>query len=796
MKKWILIIVVVLVGLILVVAGGGYLWFKHTSKKSLPQTSGEIGLKGLKEDVEIIRDTYGVPHIYAKNEPDLYLGLGYAMAQDRFWQMEFFRRLGHGRLSEVFGKDFVEADRYFRMLTAAGINKSIPGDLAFIIKSFTDGVNAYLETHQDRLPFEFKLLGYKPQPWENDDYLAVLKVMNWNASFGWKIDLTAARMLEKVGEERLREAFPAWPDDAPLIIPEESKALSLSSNPSLEPIRLVERLTSLSSAAASNNWVVSGNKSLTGKPILANDTHLGLTNPSLWWEVHMVCPTINVSGFALPGTAGITIGHNKQVAWGVTFTMVDDVDFYIERINPENPRQYWYNDRWEDMKVVEETIRVKGEDPVKIEILLTRHGPIVNDVKVGVKERPLSARWAFTERLQPVQAVYLLAKAKDVQEVEEALKYWDLPGLNFVFADTSGNIGYRCCASIPMRSKADGILPVPGWTEEYEWKGYVPFDERPHVINPEEGFIATANNKVVADESPWVISNYWEPMHRITRIRQLLTDKEKLSVEDFKRMHQDVYCILASEMVPKMIEILKRRFSHNEANKARDILSKWDFTMGKDSVGACLFEVTFRKLMENIFKDELGEALFEEYLKTSVFPPRGMRMMVRNGSSLWFDDVSTPEKETMEDIIARSLGQTLSELREVIGADMDKWTWGKIHTLTFEHVLGKKKPLDWIFNLGPFPVGGSHLTINKKQYDYDKPYLVNHGVSQRMIVDLLDMDSCLHVLPTGESGHIRSPHHKDQIHLYLEGRYRPSWTDRREVEKHGEATLILRPKLN
>ena len=791
MKKWISITLLILVGLILVVAGAGYLWFQQTLKRGLPQTSGEVMVEGLKQNVEIIRDTYGVPHIYARNEPDLFFALGFAMAQDRLWQMEFFRRLGHGRLSEVFGKDFIKADRYFRTLTAAGLNKAIPSDLAFIFKSFADGVNAYLETHGDRLPFEFKVLGYEPDPWETDDYLAVLKVMNWNLSSGWEVDLTAAKMLEKVGGERLREAFPLWPDDAPLIIPEESKLLSIFSNPTLEAVRLVERLTPLSSGAASNNWVVSGEKSVTGKPILANDPHLGLTNPSMWWEVHMVCPTIDVSGFAVPGTPGMPIGHNRHVAWGLTNVMVDDVDFYMEKINPDNPRQYWYKDHWEDMEVREETIVVKGQDPVKTEILLTCHGPIVNEVKKGSREKPISVRWAFTECLQPAQAAYLLLKARDIQEVKEALRYWELPSQNFVFADVNGNIGYWCCATVPIRSKGDGILPVPGWGGEYEWKGYVPFDERPHVMNPEEGFIATANNKVVGGDYPYLISHYWEPLDRITRIRQLLTAKKKLSVEDFKRMHQDVYCVLASEMAPRMLQVLERRFSDKEAHKAKDILSKWDFIMAKDSVGACLFEVTYRKMMEHIFKDELGEALFQEYIKMASFPPRAMRMMFRKGSSPWFDDVTTAEKETMEDIIARGLSQMLSELKEGIGGDMDKWTWGKIHTLTFEHVLGKKKPLDWIFNLGPFPVGGNNLTINKRQYSYDKPYHVNHGVSERMIVDLSNLDRCLHVLPTGESGQLRSPHHKDQIDLYLGGRYHPAWTGRSEVEKHSKETLIL-----
>jgi penicillin amidase len=790
MKKWIAIIGVILVGVILVVGGGGYLWFQRAIKNSLPQTSGEVNLRRLKEDVEILRDTYGVPHIYAKNEPDLYFALGYAMAQDRLWQMEFFRRLGHGRLSEVLGKDLVKVDRFFRMLTAAGLNKDIPSGLAFLPKSFANGVNAYLETHPDRLPFEFKVLGYNPEPWDAEDYLAILKVLNWGLGMGWKVDLTAAKMLEKLGSEKMKEAFPIWPNDAPLIIPEKNRALSEISTSLFETLRLVEKVTAFSGVSASNNWVVSGKKSVTGKPILGNDPHLGLTNPSFWWEVQMVCPTLNVSGFAVPGVPGVASGHNLHVAWGITNVMVDDVDFYIEKINPVNPRQYWYKDRWVEMKVRGETIRVKGRDSVKTEILLTRHGPIVTDWEKGSKEKAISARWAFTEGLQPAQASYLLAKAKDMQGVKEALRYWELPCQNFVFADDQGNIGYWCCATIPKRLKGDGILPMPGWTDEYEWKGYVPFEERPHRINPREGFIATANNKVVGDDYPYLIGHYWEPMDRITRICQLLECKEKLSVDDFKRMQQDVYCVLASEMTPKMVNVLERRFSDEEAKRAKDILSKWDFVMNRDSVGACLFEVTFRKMLDNIFKDELGEELFNEYLKTSVFPPRALRMMIEKGSSLWFG------KKTLDDILALSMKQMFSELRQVVGGDMNKWTWGKIHSLTFEHPLGRKKPLSWIFNLGPFPVGGSKLTINMRQYPYEKPYRANHGVSMRMIVDLSNMEGSCRVLPTGESGHLASQHHKDQTDLYLSGRYHPEWTDRREAEKNSEAKLTLRPRFN
>jgi len=793
MKKWILTICVIVACLVAAAAGGGYLWFQRMVQRSLPQISGDIHLSGIKDPVEIIRDTYGVPHIYAQNEPDLYFGFGYAMAQDRLWQMEFTRRLGHGRLSEIFGPDFVKADRYFRMLTAAGVKRDMPDAYAPLFQAFTDGINAYLKHHQHRLPIEFTLLRYQPEPWQVDDYIAAVKVITWALSSGWNCDLTAGEILKKVEKDRFNDAFPRWPEHAPLIIHSASEIRSLLASAALDTGVTLDGSIPLPSAGASNNWVVSGKKSVSGKPMLANDTHLPLGNPSFWWEVHLVCPTIDVSGFVATGIPGVPIGQNRRVAWGITNVMVDDVDFYMEKINPQNPRQYWYKDGWEDMAVKVETLRVKGKDPVKVEILLTRHGPIVTEGKPGSNEHPISARWAFTEAMQPVEAGSLLLKARNIQEVQEALRYWEAPGQNFVFADTEGNIGYWCCATLPVRTQGDGLLPVPGWTGEYEWNGYVPFDQRPHLINPETGYIATANNKVITDY-PHVITRYWEPTDRIVRIVQMLTAKEKLSVEDFQRMHMDVHCPQAADLTPNIVQVLEKRFPHPEGEKARNILSSWDFHMIQDSPAACIYEMVYRKMMEHTFKDELGKALFQKYLKTSVFPPRAIDVIVKRGDSPWFDDVSTPEKETLQDILALSIEETLTELKGTLGNDVADWKWGEIHTLTFEHVLGKKKPLDLIFNLGPFPVGGNMLTVNKKKYALDQPYHANHGVSMRLIVDLADMDGSLHVLPTGESGQIGSPHYKDQIPLYLNGRYHPAWPNRAAAKGNRQGDLTLRPK--
>jgi penicillin amidase len=716
------------------------------------------------------------------------------MAQDRFWQMEFQRRLGQGRLAEIFGEELLEIDRYFRLMTAAGVNQQYSDEFAFITNSFANGVNAYLATHSDRLPIEFKILRYTPEPWAPEDYLAISKVINWGLSQGWRVDITAGKVLDKVGETKFKEAFPAWPAGSPVIVPEGIQISAALSDAILKTLSRIEKQVNLAAPGASNNWVVSGSSSASGKPILANDPHLMLTNPSVWWEAHMVCPTMNVAGFTIAGAPGIALGHNRHVAWGVTNVMVDDVDFFIEKINPDNPRQYLYKGRWEDVQIIEETIRIKGKDPVTINIGLTRHGPILVENKEGPEPTAIAVKWAFADGLQSAKAIYLLAKATNTHEVALALKYWELPSQNFVFADSGGNIGYWTCATIPIRSRGDGLLPVPGWNGEYDWQGYVPFENRPHLINPAQGFIATANNKVAAENYPHFISHYWEPVDRITRIRQLLNTPQKLSVEDVKQMQQDLFSGLASELTPAIVRILAKESSDADLQKAREILSEWDFRMKKASVAACLFEMTFMNMLENIFKDELGPELYEQYLKTSVFPPRAIRSLTRNGASAWFDDVNTADTETMQVIIVRSVKQTIRQLKDEYGDDPTRWRWGDRHTLTFEHPLGKKKPLDRLFNIGPFPVGGSRQTVNMKLYSYEKPYNAILGASYRMIVDFSNMSVAHHVLPTGESGQLGSPHYKDQLDLYLSGQYRSAWLERSDIEKNAKGTLFLKPK--
>ena len=794
--KWMLIGSLGFAVAVIVTMAIALFWYQHTVAKSQPQTNGSTTVSGIRDTVEIIRDIHGVPHIFARNEPDLFFAMGYAMAQDRLWQMDLHRRIGAGRLAEILGQKALEVDRYFRTLSAAQKNRPLPPNLAFMVESFAAGINAFIENRNDRLPLEFKLLGYQPEPWSPHDYFSVYTLINWGLSIGWRVDLTAAEVLRKVKEEKFHEAFPtATETDLPIVSAiMQTPPDVFSATQSM--VAAVERLTGFIPGPASNNWVIAGNRTDTGKPLLANDTHMALTNPSLWWEVHLVCPTIDAAGFAIAGLPSLPVGRNRDVAWGVTNVMVDDVDFYIEQLHPQNPLQYRYKDRWEDMRTRVEKIRVKGAEPLEIKVHLTRHGPVVASTESDAKipgDKVVSARWAVFEVDVPARAAYLLLKAGDAAAVVAALEYWNAPGQNFVFADTHGTIGYWCSAAIPIRPRGNGLLPLPGWTGTDEWAGFIAFDKLPHTIDPQEGYIASANNPVTGSRYPHVIGTYWEPRDRISRIRAMIDAKPRLSIDDMKSIQTDVASPLAAELTAAMLRVLEEKPDRFPQPHIKDLLNQWDFQMSRDSSAAAMVETTYLKLLANIFQDELGADLYNRYIGLTIFAPRALRHILNSERSTWIDDTRKPKAETLADIIEKSMHQAFAYLQERLGPEVENWTWGHLHTLTFRHMLAERKPLQRLFGLGPYRISGSHLTVNKKQYDYTAPFAVKEGASQRMIVDLSSPETALHVLPTGQSGLLGNPHYKDQLNLYLDGQYHPSWLNRSDIDRHSEGTLVLKP---
>ncbi len=782
--------------MILVIAAalsGGYFWLHHRMAASQPQISGTLAFGGLREQVEIIRDAYGVPHIYAQDEADLYFALGFTVAQDRLWQMEFMRRLGAGRLAEILGEDLLEVDRYFRTITAAHRKVELPGDLAPLFRAFIEGVNAFIATAEGKLPLEFMLLQFKPEPWQFEDIVAVYWVMNWQLSFGWRADPVAFDIYQRVGAKRFNRFFPTADAATPTIV----AAQWGNGLPMMSPLSTifdrVAALTGFSPSSASNSWAIAGRRTSSGKPILANDTHMGLTNPSLWWEVHMVCPRFEAAGFMVPGLPGLAVGRTPNVAWGITTVMTDDVDFFIERFKSEDQAQYRYGKAWRPVRTIAQQIPVKGRAPEPLTIQLTHHGPVIKTLESNSELRALTARWAVLEAKLPFRAAVQLTRAQTIQDVIGALKHWEAPGQNFIFADRHGNIGYWCCALIPIRSNHNGLLPLPGWSAKYEWQGIVPFEERPHMINPPGGFIASANNRVAGGDYPYEIGTYHDAPDRFLRIQHLFAAQADISVQDVRQAQADIYAPLASELVPIILEVLSRNAAGEPMQTVKDVLAAWDFRMEKVSAAAAIFEATLNQLLRNLMAEELGPDLFEKYISLSVFPPRALRRLIAARDTIPGLGTGESAGGLSDDVIAQSLEQAVAKLADMLGDDPARWQWGKLHTLTFEHVLGKRKPLDRVFNIGPFAVSGSTLTVNKKKYSYARPFAVEEGAAQRMIVDLAHPEAALHVLPTGQSGLKGSPHYKDQLTLYLKNDYRSLEMRRNALEAEKTGLLILKP---
>ncbi len=792
----------ILIFIVLVVAVVFFFSYRLITE-SLPQTEGTIKLPVLEQVVQLYRDENGVPHIFAKKELDLCRAAGYVTAQDRLWQMDLNRRTAAGRLAEIFGKAAIETDRFIRVWGFARVGKEMVAAMSpesrQALEAYTAGVNAFIESHKDRLPIEFSLLRYEPEKWRLEDSAAFIRLMAWRLSFSWYVDPVLAELVQNLGEAKAREVFPDFPKAGALIIQPSVIPFWTGIDEFLDSGLALRNFMGIPGGqVGSNSWVVAGQKSECGKPLLANDPHLELTAPSVWYEMHLSCADFNVIGVSLPGAPGILIGHNEDIAWGLTNGMLDDVDFYIEKINPDNPNQYWDGRNWLDFQTLEEEIMVKDSAPVKFEIKFSRNGPIVSNIHPMFKDSAdvVAMRWTGHRISDELTAMLKIQRAKNWDEFKDGIRNFTVPAQNFIFASEKGDIGYYLGGAIPIRKNSTGLFPHNGWEENGQWSEYVPFEEQPHVFNPPENFIVTANNKIIDDRYPYYLTNLWEPSSRADRINQVLREKEKLSLADFRALQTDVTSSYAIKILPLILETVKSRLDSTTNENLQllfDILRDWDGEESAESIAAALFNAFNLKLIENTFRDEMGSRLYENYIDLGNVPTRVIGFLLENEQSLWFDDISTPEIETRNDIILRSLWDGREYLANTAGAEISDWAWGRIHTLTMEHQIGSRRPLDVVFNLGPFPRGGSKMTVNNSEYSLQHPFAATLGASTRQLVDFCDLNNSLSVITSGQSGHPLSEHYRDQASLWLEGKYHRSVMDRVEIEQTAVAHLVLTP---
>jgi penicillin amidase len=662
-----------------------------------------------------------------------------------------------------------------------------------ILNAFAAGVNAFIDHRKGRLPLEFRLLDVVPEPWRPEDSLAWSKMMALFGGKNWQEEIVRAMLEQKLGANKARELLSYNQHAPPTIIPSSLNLASLWPPRPHAPSAFVPAF-----GGASNNWTVHGSRTATGFPMLANDMHLPLRIPCLWYEMHLVAGDYDVIGLSMAGLPGIVAGHNRDLAWGITFGYTDVQDVYLERMNPHKPGQYLYKDQWLQAELIKEEIRVKGEEnPVIQEIWQTRHGPIISPQVPATQslQHALALKWSGHDPGDMIPTVSRFNLARNWEEFKSAAQNWSEPAMNLVYADRKGNIGYVLASRIPIRMGGHGRGPFPGWTGENEWLGYVSPNQKPLLMNPTKGFVATANNQVVGSDYPRYIAMDYATGFRAARIEQVLSEKAKATKDDFRTLQGDVRCLPAAQFLAalKGIEI-----QDPESHQLLERLRSWDQVLGPDSVGGAIYAVLFYRLQENTFRDELGPVAdrffgagltYLEPLNRFCEHSRVILLrLMQNRESPWFDDIRTPDRENLSYVLDKSLKETAAFLKQKLGTDPSGWQWGRLHLVELQHALGSVKPLDRVFNLGPYEGGGHFSTVWQSAVnpgmDFD---LKAWSVSHRHIYDLKDWDQSL------QSGMFGSPHYDDQMEMWLKVEHHPLYYSREKVEAEAKHVLVLKP---
>jgi len=790
MKVFRRIILAVIAFLILLLVAG-WLLVHHVQHRAVPDYAASVDLENMVDEVTVIRDSLAIPHIYAKNAEDLYRVVGYVTAQDRLWQMDLMRRITTGQLSEIFGEDMLGADQLFRAFDfsgkSAGVLDATDPEIIKCLEAYADGVNQFIRQHQKKLSFEFTLLGYKPEPWTPVHTTNLIGYMAWDLTSGWASDMAMYKIAQVVDDALLQELFP-WEDDfkTRFVFPDYmDEHPELVMNTTIEQAQKVIDKLGIQVFEASNNWAVSGERSETGMPLLANDMHLGFMSPGIWYQMHQVIEgELDVTGVVLPGQPYVICGHNQDIAWGMTNLTVDNLDFYLETINPQDTNQYKLNGKWEELRIVEEKINVKGmKEPVTRINKFTHRGPVVSTFK-DVKDQTISARWIGTDYSNELRSVHLFNRASNWEEFRDAAKTFIAVSQNIVYADRQGNIGLQAAGGVPIR-EGDHVMVYPGDTTKYDWGEHdrVPFENLPYTYNPESGMVSSANNRTVSEDYPYYIGTWFSLPNRIDRIREMLEEKEAHSVAGFREMHSDQLSAFARRLTPVYLDVLTGNVE-GVAEAALAELRNWEFHMDPALAAPLIHEQVFAELIRAVYEDELGD-VFPQLMGNNIIARYHIYELAVSMESAWCDDIGTTGRvETFSDNIKQAFSAAIDTLVAWAGEDVMQWRYGDIHTLTIEHPMGGVGIVQKLFdpNLGPYPVGGSFHTVAPYSHPVGKDYHVTHGASQRHVYDLADWDRSQTVIPTGTSGVPASPYYGNQTELYVNFKYHDDPFSREAVE--------------
>jgi len=807
-------------------------------RRAFPQEQGRLEVAGLDDTVEVVRDVDGVPHIYAGTEHDVFFAQGYVHAQDRFWQMDFWRHIGAGRLAEMFGDGQVESDMFLRSLDFAGLAeqelRALPDQSRGILEAYAEGVNAYLAAHTpSQVSLEYSMLrlqnsGYEIEPWSPLHTLTWAKVMSWDLSWNMLQEIDRATLSIDLPVERIEQLYPGYPAAHPVVVSSgQEAAIGEQPVPAIPP----EALTALAGSRdrargvwdltgggfagiGSNNWVVGGSRTESGLPILANDPHLAIQMPSIWYENGLHCRDVTpecpfqVAGFSFAGTPGVVIGHNDRIAWGVTNESVDTQDLFIEKVNPADPSQYEYQGRWVNMERRTETIAVAGGDDVTYDVMVTNHGPVISDTYFdedpfggSALEPPndyvVALAWQTLQPSTLVEAIIALNLARNYEEFRVALSKWDIAAQNVVYADVEGNIAYQSTGEVPIRPAGDGGWPVPGWTGEYDWAGVVPYEEMPRMFNPPRDYVASANNPVILPGTGPHFSVDADLGYRAARIEAMIeASPSGYSASSAQGMQFDNHDGGAPNLIPHLLAV---EADVSSVDQMQEMLDRWAlgptaFQSAPDSPGAAAYQAVWVHLLRLAFHDELPE---------ESWPEGGSRWfevvsaLLETPDDPWWDDVGTEPVEGRDDILEQAMSDAHAELSEMLGPESSEWEWSRLHTASFENQsLGQSgiAPIEWLFNRNaPERLGGGADIVNAVGFYPPEGYEVDWIPSMRMVIDLSDLAASTAGNTTGQSGHAFHPHYDDQLDSWADGDQHPLRWTRSQVAADAAATLTLVP---
>ena len=833
--KWIKRILIGIVLLLAVVFVALYAWLSN----SKPLYAGECKASGLEAKVDVFFDEYGIPHIYAENKHDMYLAFGYVHAQDRLFQMELLRRAGSGRLAEIIGRPMLKVDKMFRSLglteyakeSAAYFETTKGTPMYADVLAYLEGINQFIA--EGATPPEFSIIGIEKKPFTVEDLYYITGAMSFSFSQAQKTEPVIDFISKKYGEEYLHdmglwhdssESFirsydkrfapqpEAIPSTSKVVIPGRASApLHNDVDPALMMAQLmneVEGLLPMAPLEGSNAWVVSGKKTKNGEVIFCNDTHIGYLLPQTWYEAHLNAPGYEMYGHFMSGIPFSLVGRNRNLSWGLTMLLNDDMDFYSETINPENNSQYIYKGNALDFEVKPQVIKIKGEADTTIDVRYTLHGPVINDAFEGMEQdQPISMFWTYTQKPnRNLDALHGLNNAKTMSQFESFLPMIHAPGLNVNYGDKDGNVAWWACASLIQRPlQVNSWTMLDGASGNDDIIGYYDFDKNPRCINPEWGYIYSANDWPQQIDNASISSllsikyiglidiekyklwypGYYKPQYRADRIRQLLESRDDWSLESIQDVMTDHTSAADASLLSDMHTVLEENKSYTDSSFYRqyDLLFNWDGGYELNSTSPTLFNKMLYHYLHMAMADEMGEERFALFLQTHQLQRTQVQLFQREDSK-WWDDIHTVEIETRADIIFKAYAKSLVELRAQFGNNPKIWNWRKAASLEMKHPLGEVSILRPIFNVGPEPVNGGNETILQSGFKLDSTgeYNIFFGSQMRIIVDFAKVDSALNITPCGQSGHIASKHYKDQAKLYREMKFRPQWMNRDQVE--------------